>query len=77
MSVERIGTDRSTVECCACGNTEFEIPGDRNSDPVIQCSCGHLVGPYWSLAAMTVGESPSGCKARVRPVYRPRIVQAA
>jgi hypothetical protein len=76
MSTERIGTDRHTVACCTCGNTEFDVPGDRNSDPIIKCICGHVVGPYWALAAMAVGEALPDCKARVRPFYRPHVEDA-
>ena len=52
--------------CSACQRNSFALPNTNNSEEVIQCECGNILGPLSSLKAKANGEAHTPVNADVR-----------
>jgi hypothetical protein len=53
------------IACTTCGQTSFEIPRNETGDPLITCTCGHLLGPIFSLRAFANDETHTLVNAKL------------
>ena len=56
------------IVCNACQRDQFHLPNTNNTEEVIQCACGNVLGPLSSLEFKANGSAHTPVNADVRPL---------